>query len=241
MARAAKLVQHIPILMTRPKGSNQRFIDRIAPDLSKRLRVVSSPLIAIKPLGSPVRIDPEDAAVFTSGNGVLHAPPGDGRRAYCVGEQTTGRAQQAGWDAICAGFDAAALIDTLRQIAPSQPLHHFHGVHVRVDVVAELKKLGLDATATPVYDQVLQPFSEEALQTLSEKAPVLVPLFSPRTAEHFAELAPSTARAIIIAMSTAVADPCGRAGFGPVYVAQEPTAQSMVNCLEKWLTETRPG
>jgi uroporphyrinogen-III synthase len=241
MARAAKLVQQIPILMTRPKGSNRSFIDRIAPEVRERLHVVVSPLIAIEPLGAHVDIGPEDAAIFTSGNGVKYAPRGAGRRAYCVGEQTTQRARQAGWDAICAGNDATALVDKLRQIAPSQTLLHAHGVHLRVDVASQLQKAGLDVAATAVYDQILQPLTEEALGLLKGKAPVLVPLFSPRTASHFAELAPDVHRTIVIAISKAVADQCKLLDLGTVFVADEPTAQSMVKQLEKLLAEAGSG
>ena len=234
-------MQRIPILMTRPAGSNRRFLDRIAPDFKSRLEVVTSPLISIEPLDANAKLCSTDAAIFTSSNGVGFAPPGKGRRAYCVGQHTTGTAQSNGWDAVFAGADASGLVTSLRHIAPACDLVHFHGRHVRGNVVEQLQAAGMQARSVVVYDQVLQSLTEEALRVLGRKTPVLVPLFSPRTAKHFATLATAADHTNIIAMSDAVADECTPAGFRSVFVAQEPTAASMVKCLEKRLLEVCPG
>lgn len=239
--RAATLTQHIPILMTRPEGSNAPFVNRIAPDLRRYLQVLTSPLIVIESLKPVDDIGLDDAAIFTSGHGVANAPAGKGRLAYCVGERTANRAKLAGWNAQFAGTDAESLIEGLRQIAPDKALHHFHGVHVRVDVADKLQKIGFAVSHSTVYDQVLQPLTNQALTAIFGEVPVLVPLFSPRTAKHFAELVSASANTIVFAMSAAIAEECKAVGFSRICIAAEPTAQSMVSQLENWLMENRPG
>lgn len=234
-------MQRIPILMTRPEGSNRAFLDAVAPEWQDRLQPVISPLLEIVSLSEPEDIGPQDGAIFTSSNGVKYAPQGRGRTAYCVGDHTTRNAQTAGWSAICAGADATELVETLQRKTPDIALCHFHGVHLRVDVAERLRAAGLNVSSKPVYDQRLAPLTEEAQELLAGQDLVFVPLFSPRTASHFASLAPVSSKTIIIAMSDAVAAECTSRGFASVYVAEHPTAASMVNCLEKTLSEVCAG
>lgn len=234
-------MHRVPVLMTRPAGSNRPFLDRIAPDLRRKLDVVTSPLILIEPLAPQGNMDRTAAAIFTSSNGVKHAPRGAGRIAYCVGTQTAETARKSGWEAVCKGEDVTDLVESLRQNVPDCDLVHFHGRHVRGNLAVQLREAGAHVTSVTVYDQVLQPLTQEALDVLSSGSVVLVPIFSPRTAGHFATLAPVCDHTHVIAMSAAVADECTANGFQSVFVAKSPTAASMVTCLEKRLIEVCPG
>ena len=99
------------LLLTRPHPGAAQFLDRLSPAL--RDGAVISPLIEIAPTGVGVDLAPFAGVIFTSANGVAHAPKGDGRPAFCVGPQTTAAAAKAGWQAQMAGLDAQALIATL--------------------------------------------------------------------------------------------------------------------------------
>jgi uroporphyrinogen-III synthase len=229
------------MIMTRPAGSNTRFVERIAPEVRARLRIIRSPLIEVRGLDADVVVGPQDAAIFTSENGVRFAPPGGGRRAYCVGDRTTRAATANGWDAVCAGVDADALVAHLMSLRPAGVLHHLSGMHVRGRIPERLQAAGLSVLQTAVYDQILLPFTAEALACLTQEQPVLVPLFSPRTAGHFAALAPVSARLHVVAMSDAVAEAWAEREGSEVVVAAEPTARSMLEAIEKRAFEISLG
>jgi uroporphyrinogen-III synthase len=228
-------VQKIPLLLTRPEGANTDFKQHFPKDVSARLEMIDCPLIRIKSLLQQTAMAGDAAAVFTSSNGVRFAPPPLGRRAYCVGERTTQAAQNGGWAAVCAGQDAEALTRYIIAQAPSCPLYHFSGVHVRGDVVGTLIKNGITATRVALYDQHLLPLSAAARRALEGKTPVIVPLFSPRAATLFAAEAPPAAPVLAIALSPAVAEAAkNRADFETV-VAAEPTASAVMSAIETLL------
>lgn len=241
MAGATKPVQDIPILMTRPKGSNRSFVDRISPDLREHLDVICSPLIKISGLDGPVRLGSEEAVIFTSANGVRFAPEGNGRRAYCVGDNTTEAARKAGWNAQCGGNDAGELINFLLALRPTSRLHHLSGIHQRGDISARLVEEGLTARRTAIYDQIPQQLSDEARSVVDAHTPCVVPLFSPRTAKHFASQVTPSPHVSIVALSDAVAAECTSSGLSVVATATKPSALAMVKSLEKHLAHISLG
>jgi uroporphyrinogen-III synthase len=234
-------VQKIPLLLTRPVGTNEAFVRGLPAALRSRLDLIDCPLLRIVSLESQVAMGGSVAAIFTSSNGVRFAPPPLGRRAYCVGARTTETAQAAGWRAICAGQTAAELVDTLLQARPAEKLVHLAGKHVRGEVVEQLVGAGLEARRVALYDQQLEPLSQAARGVLDGKSPVLVPLFSPRAAAHFANVAPLRDGVTVVTMSVAVTEALGDAGEYTVIEAAEPTAEAMVAALEKHVLSNSLG
>lgn len=222
----------ITVIMTRPLGSNSRFISRLADDVRAHLVVIESPLIEICPLPVELELDPAEAAIFSSGNAVDHAPPGNGRRAYCVGKRTTGAATEHGWDAICAGENADALVEYLSARRPKEPLHHLSGVHLRGDIAGRLRAEGFSVVQTALYDQRLMTLTEEALSAITGPEPVLVPLFSPRTAEQFAAWSAPRPGISVIAISHACADAMPASWHESLSVSATPDANSMAEAFE---------
>ncbi|WP_245538090.1 MULTISPECIES: uroporphyrinogen-III synthase [Roseobacter] len=228
----AKAVQKIPVILTRPKGSNSVFKAGIAPNVRDRLEFIRSPLLEITPIEQSADCSGAQHAIFTSANGVKLAPNGNGRRAFCVGRKTTELAQSHGWDGVFAGATVTGLKEYVLTQQPQGEIHHYSGVFVRGNVAKELSAAGLNVMNVPLYDQRLLPFSAEALAVLQAKTPVIVPLFSPRTAAHFGAMAPAHPKLYIIAMSSAVADSLEEIAVSQLMVAQEPTAKSMAVCVE---------
>lgn len=222
----------IPILLTRPEGGNEAFWTDIAADIRAKLRRIDTPLIEIVPLPQGPQPGGIEAVIFTSANGVRHSGPGEGRRAYCVGEATTKAAQARGWTAELAGQDAASLVHRLMEIAPKGPLLHLSGVHRRGDVAETLTRAGLHTQEQEVYEQRLLPLSPAARAALEGQGPVIVPLFSPRTAENFADQPGQGAQVYIVALSAAVAAPLIDLGVGNVQIAAQPDRKSMVQTVE---------
>lgn len=234
-------VQHIPIIMTRPAGSNSAFLAKMPAALRNRLEMIESPLIEIRPLSVTVELREGEAVIFTSANAVALAPKGQGRTAYCVGSNTTAAAQKAGWTAIRAGDDAAGLVETLLKERPSGSLCHLSGVHLRGDVAQNLSKAGLNARQIALYDQVLVPLSERARQIIASNTPVIVPLFSPRTAAHFSTWADRATALYPIFMSDAVARAWGDRQPENAIIAAHPDARSMSEAIEKKAFEISLG
>lgn len=221
------------LLMTRPRDAAQRFLDLLPADLLSDLRVIHSPLMEITALPSTLKLDDTTTVVFTSGAGVRVASERMAERqvAYCVGQRTTEAALSAGWDARFSGETADALVANLLAARPSGTLLHLHGEYTRGAVVDRLAEGGLSCRGQVIYRQDLQPLSAEAEQALGAQIPLIVPLFSPRTAAHFASLCPKTAHLTLIAMSDAVAKAMPRLQSGALKVSKAPTAEAMADLL----------
>ena len=109
--------------------------------------------------------------VFTSENAVPFAGPGRGRPAICVGPHSAAVARAAGFDAITGPGDAIRLEPMLKDLPPGWL--HPHGRHIA-------RALPVEGVA--VYDQQPVALNDRARAALAGGGPVMVPLFSPRSA-----------------------------------------------------------
>lgn len=168
---------HAPVvLITRPEAAARRLAAQVE---ALGLRHVIAPLLRIVELPHDVQaVRDARGVVFTSENGVRFAGPGNGRPAWCVGPRTAEQARKAGWDVTEGPGDAAGLIPLIGDLGPGWL--HLHGAHV----AARLPVQGM-----VVYDQLPLPLPPEAAALLRGDAPVILPLFSPRTARLAAEAA----------------------------------------------------
>ncbi len=219
------------LLLTRPQPGAAQFLDRLSPAL--REGAVISPLIEIAPTGEAIDLTPFAGVIFTSANGVAHGPEGNGRPAYCVGPQTTEAAARAKWQAEMVGLDAEAMIAKLSSRLQIGPLLHLAGRHRRGDVAGALSASGLTTKVATVYEQNLLPLTEEAQALLNGSAPVIVPLFSPRSAQHFAREATCTEQVIALSISPAAAQALEALPLYAHDVAAEPTGEAMATGVEK--------
>jgi uroporphyrinogen-III synthase len=83
------------------------------------------------------------------------------------------------------------------------------------------------------------PLSAAAQAALAGTQPVIVPLFSPRTALMFQKQAVICAPVVIAAMSKSVADACDRTAVQRVEIAAQPTAQFMRTSIQRLLDADR--
>lgn len=235
------------LLMTRPREAAERFVASLPPDLRARLSPVFAPLIEIAAIDVSIRFDDARGIIFTSANGVAVAATLTDRRdlpCYCVGEATTRAAQDAGWRAECAGEDARTLVQTLIAAPPATPLLHLRGAHASSDVAADLSLAGCATRVQAIYDQKLLPLSDAALVALDGTDPVIVPLFSPRTARQFANCVTGRAPLLLAAISQAAAKPLCSLTFSGLQVAERPDARAMVRAvavLADWANRVEGG
>ncbi|WP_040104302.1 uroporphyrinogen-III synthase [Phaeobacter gallaeciensis] len=222
----------VGLLMTRPRVVAERFVEDLPASTRETVQVIYAPLIRTTALNPPS--DPSARGlssgdvIFSSANGVRYASaPFAGQGAYCVGQRTTQAAAAKGWRAICCGQDADALVQTLSEVPPAGPLIHLRGVHSRGDIAERLRLARVNCREQVIYDQVLLPYEDEARIAMDAQASLIVPLFSPRTAQQFVKLAPYCADLHLIAFSKAVAEPLKGLKCKGLQICKSPTAAAM--------------
>ena len=211
-----------PLLLTRPRSASERLAAELR-DVAGQ--VVISPLLRIMPRGPLPRLP--GGALFTSAHGVesfLALGGTGGGPAWAVGPRTAARVEAAGFELRGAASDAAALAELVPADAPS--LLHLRGAMQRGDLVARLRRRGLEAVEAVVYKQRPEPLTAEALDLLRTRR-FVAPLYSPATAALFAAACSVEARANVIAicLSSAVADTLP---FPPRAIALRPDGSAML-------------
>lgn len=211
------------ILLTRPQEASARFAAQIGGVTG--WPVLIAPLLRIVPVAhDAARLRDAVGLVFTSENGVAAAGEGRGRPAICVGPRTAQAARAAGFEATAGPGDAARLMPMLAGLGLGWL--HPRGAHI----AAELPVPGIT-----VYDQQALPLSAAGRALLRGQAPVVLPLFSPRSARLAAQAARDAAAPLwLAAISAAAAAAWGQAG-GPVparrVVADAPDAGGMARAI----------
>lgn len=202
-------------LLTRPEAQSR--------DLAAELPGVDcliSPVLRIAPVDFDAdRVAAAPGLIFTSVNAVPFAGRGRGRPALCVGPQTARAAREAGFSVIEGPGDADGLLPLL---ADRQDWLHLHGIH---------RACALPAQGLAVYDQVAQALDATALRAISGSRPLILPLFSPRSAALLsARVAAASAPITTVAISPAT----DAAYTGPVRrrrIAARPARDAMRDAI----------
>lgn len=190
---------------------------------------------------SPVLpVGPFAAVVFTSAQGVegamrLGVPLPD--LAWCVGRTTAAAAAAAGFRPRSADGDAEALVKAILADPPNGRILYIHGVDTSGDVDKVLNAKGIITLSLQVYLQKAQPLSDESRHLLRQNVPVILPLFSPRSARLFREAMPSDLRSDlrIAAISAAVATASRDIPHSALTIAARPDAEAMLDAVESLL------
>jgi uroporphyrinogen-III synthase len=222
------------VLITRPQDAAHRFADELRAAVGP-VEVAIIPMLEIKPVVESVDLEGVTALIFTSAAGVeVFGTLSEDRSlpAWCVGDRTAEAARDIGLKATSAGGDADALVALMAEARPEGRLLHLSGMHTRGDVAGRLFEAGLRAEARAIYDQVAAEPGSELAAALAHPGPVVVPLFSPRSAALFAEAADGASRrAEIIALSRAVADALPEGLAEGARIADSPDAPAMIRAI----------
>lgn len=214
------------LLLTRPGPQSAEFLALCERAGGRRLPAVISPILRIVAEGDLPDLDAYATVIVTSGNAVGRLDEAGllaGRRVAAVGERTAALARAAGAEATCLGETVEAFLACGSRI--SAPAVHCRGVHSRGALANRLTEAGTPCDEAVVYDQVPEPLSPAARRLLSGAAPVVLPLFSPRSARLLAGAGGLSAPLRVLAISAATAE--AWTGPGIVEVAPEPTADAM--------------
>ena len=240
MAKQSAALAATPVLITRPRAEGEAFAAALTARFGTRLRPVVAPLIAPRFLAPTIPARDYAAVVFTSAQAVegarrLGVPLP--RLAWCVGRKTAEVAKAAGFRAKSADGDAGTLAKAILADRPDGGILYLRGVDTRGNLLELLNSSGIHADVAIVYTQDPQPLTVEALALLRAPGPLLIPLFSPRTATLFrAALPPDTlAKLHIAAMSPAVTEALGDLPRAALVVALRPDAPSMLGAVESLL------
>lgn len=210
------------ILVTRPGGATPRW--------ATLGTVIEAPLLRIEPRPwSPPGVEPE-AIALTSANGVRCAGD-DARRyfglpAFAVGAATADAARAAGWRDVRAGADTGTAMFAIVAAAGLTRTLHLAGV----DRVAVAYPPGLIVEVREVYAAVLVDLAPAVVAALAAGEIDVVPLYSPRSAEAFAQavdvagIRRETLR--LVAISPAAAAAAGT-GWRSVAVAAVPSDEAL--------------
>ena len=232
----------VPVLLTRPDDQSRAFAAALNDRFGDRVRSVMSPLMRPDYLSPDLPPGPFAAVIFTSLHGVTAALPWRDRLprlAWCVGSRTAQEAQAAGFQTRAAEGDADSLVAAILADPPPGPLLHLRGEDQRGDVAARLTLAGHPTQSAIVYRQSPQPLSPQAAELLRRPGVVIVPLFSPRSAELLLAALPSPTLADlrIGAISAATAQVWTR---GAAEVARRPDADAMLEAVGNLIAAAPP-
>ncbi|MEL6519651.1 MAG: uroporphyrinogen-III synthase [Pseudomonadota bacterium] len=219
--------------MTRTPEASRQFLT-----LLPEMPALISPLLKIETLSPPPPDGPISVA-FTSANAVrafatLRSP--DNEVAYCVGQRTAAEAAKAGYKPISADGAVEDLAHLICRTKPDQSLIYPCGRTRAGDLPQLLADCGIISTVLEVYDQVPQRLSQEALDLLRGPSPVIVPLFSPRTARvASAQMMGGTAPIWAIFMSQNVAAAWAGPRPSRSSVASRPDSEAMAASIRMFL------
>lgn len=224
------------ILLTRPLRQSRRFAAALGEGGDRR--IVISPLMAPHFL-HPVLPDMAfSALILTSETGAeaaaaLQVPlPA---RAYCVGDHTAAVAKSLGFEPLSAQGDAVALAAFVRARNEAGPLLYLRGKEVRGGLAEMLSAGGIVTHSAVVYDQRPHPLTAEAEALIDQGVPLIVPLFSPRSARLFitALAGRRNGPLWLAALSPAVAAELQGLGADGLETAQSPDAGAMRLAVER--------
>ncbi|WP_111734690.1 uroporphyrinogen-III synthase [Roseovarius amoyensis] len=220
------------ILITRPEPAAVDFAAKLRARLGAGVQIVTSPILRIERVaGALPDLSRTGTLVLTSVHAVsalADLPQVMRPVCYCVGATTAAAARAAGFAAVDGGGDARALLARILADRPHGPIHYLRGEHVAANLVAELSAAGYETDETVVYRQRQQPLNAKAKALLSGDAPVILPLFSPRSAALLFEAASHGAPLHIAAISRNAADRVPPDRAAQLIVTDAPTAEAML-------------
>lgn len=210
------------LLLTRPEPASRRFAAEF--DLPGVMLVISPVLRIIPVAHDAARLSAARGLVFTSVNAVPAAGPGRGRPAICVGPATAEAAQAAGYEVTVGPGDAERMMPLLKGL--DDGWLHPHGTHVA---------RRLPVPGMVVYDQAPERLNAEAKEVLAGSAPVLLPLFSPRSARLLSPQAEDAQAPLWLAPISAAARGAWLGPASRIELAPTPDADGICHALSRLL------
>jgi uroporphyrinogen-III synthase len=221
------------LLMTRPQLQGERFLAQVQSQVD--VPAVISPILDIVLEDVSLQVDHSDTLIFSSENAVrayAHSGLSGSAKAFCVGKRTARAAAELGLEAVSADGNVEMLEASIKEAKPTGRMIYLAGKHVRGSLDLNLVMEGFDVKKVVCYNQAAQQLSAEAKDVLTQTGRVIVPIFSPRSADLLSDALGQTAAALdLIFMSEAV-DKAWRGAPGAFEeTVPEPTGAAMLDAI----------
>jgi len=220
------------IILTRPEPGLSKFSVQLAQEVPSAQQYCEAlQVIDFKPYqGDLARYS---GFVFTSSNGVRAAkrwdlPP---RLGFGVGQVTTELARSYCDPVYDGGSDVEALIALIKSMMPDGPLLHIRGRVSVGNLATRLSEHGIETHEAIGYQQNVCTPSDVLIQLLQGGKPMILPLFSPKSAEILKTLSTNREHWHVIAMSQAVAEIFDANKVWKLEIARKPNGAAMLDCV----------
>jgi uroporphyrinogen-III synthase len=228
------------LLLTRPDAQSQRFAGEVAARFGA-MNIVISPLLVPRFLpATPTSgmasgmASGMDGVIFTSETGVAAALSAGvrahGQPAYCVGARTAAAAQLAGFDARDAQGDWQDVAALITREGGQKSLAFLCAREAATHLQITLTVAGHNIARIEVYSQETLPLNPQAQALLAGARPVILPLFSPRSAQVFCAQAQPSAPIFLLGLSAAITD-AFTLPFARKAVAHRPNSAALLDAL----------
>jgi len=240
-------------LITRPQEDARPLADALA---ERGVAAVVEPLLTIRVLPEAAAGLAQDLAgvqalLFTSANGARAFAELSARRdigVLAVGDATAASARALGFGAVeSAGGDVEALAKLVKaRLKPGAgPLFHAAGSAVAGDLARLLAADGFELRRRMLYESLAATrLSADTLLALERGRIDLVLLFSPRTAQTFADLAKAARLDLSGATALCLSDPVAASvrplAWRRVETAARPDLPALLELVDRALAEAKP-
>ena len=215
------------LLLTRPLDGNARFCLKIK-HLLYKCEILDSPIQKIEFLPSLSKVNKNAVLIFTSVNGLRAAEKHNltNNRCFVVGKNTKKIAVSFGYEVLGFSKDQENLLKLIKSKKPTESMVHIRGKHTVGNLCDALKRNQFSCLDIIGYNQEPLKIKKQNLQKIHSGRPVILPIFSSRSAELLQSNLDLTGFNVI-AISEAVAKIITGVELGELVISKKPDLNSM--------------
>ena len=219
--------EDVILLLTRPLGGNERFCLKIK-HLLYSCEILDNPIQKIDFLPSLSKVNKNSVLIFTSANGLRAAKKHNlmNKKCFVVGANTKKIAVSFGYDVLGFSKDQENLLKLIKSMKPTESMVHIRGKHTIGNLCEALKRNQFSCLDIIGYNQVPLKIKKQNLQKIHSGRPVILPIFSSRSAELLQSNLDLTGFNVI-AISEAVAKIVTGVKLGELVISKKPDLSSM--------------
>ena len=219
--------ENVILLLTRPLGGNERFCLKIK-HLLYSCEILDNPIQRIDFLPSLSKVNKNSVLIFTSANGLRAAKKHNliNKKCFVVGANTKKIAVSFGYDVLGFSKDQENLLKLIKSKKPTESMVHIRGKHTVGNLCDALKRNQFSCLDIIGYNQEPLKIKKHNLQKIHSGRPVILPIFSSRSAELLQSNLDLTGFNVI-AISEAVAKIVTEVELGELVISKKPDLNSM--------------